>query len=190
MKFRVVNHEQASCCITVLSWRTCYTLRLECRHQMCRFLRAALREVKKLEMKRVKPNYTTKKLQKIVDPTPWRSWEANSSSATQEIPRILCKPMVQYVIQKSPPPVPTLVQIDPVHACTPFHPTSLKSILILSSRLRLALRSGFLLSGFPTKTLYASLLFAISATCPVHLSLLDLIIRMIFGEEKSMDQKH
>ena len=36
------------------------------------------------------------------------------------------------------------------------HPTSLISTLILSSRARLDLPSGLLLSGFPTKTLYAS----------------------------------
>ena len=35
----------------------------------------------------------------------------------------------------------------------------IKSILILSSHLRLSLPSGLFPSGFPTKTLYASLLF-------------------------------
>jgi hypothetical protein len=109
------------------------------------------------------------------------SWEAKTSWATQEISRILWNPRVHNHIHKSSPPVPILSQIDLVHA--PPHPASRRSILILSSHLRLGLSSGLLPSGFPTKALYAPLLSHIRATCRAHLSLLDLIIRMIFGEE-------
>ena len=43
------------------------------------------------------------------------SWEANRFSARQEIPRILGEPKVHYRIQKSPPPLPILSQLNPIH---------------------------------------------------------------------------
>jgi len=98
------------------------------------------------------------------------------SSASQEIPRILWNPKVHYRIQKRPPPVPILSQIDPVHAVP--HPICWRSILILSSPIRLGLPSGPFPSGFPTKTLYAPL-----HMCYMPRPFIDSITRIIFGEE-------
>ena len=50
----------------------------------------------------------------------------------------------------------SLSQASPIHSIYP-HPTSWRSILILSTHLRLGLPSGLFLSGFPTKTLYTTL---------------------------------
>jgi len=107
-------------------------------------------------------------------------WEANRFSASQEIPRILWNPEVHYRTHICPPPVPILSQLDPVHAP---HPTSWRSILLLSFHLHMGLPSGLFPSGFHTKTLYKPLLSPIRATWPAHLILLYLITRTIFGEQ-------
>jgi len=69
--------------------------------------------------------------------------------------------------------------IEPI----PLHSTPWRSILILSSHLRLRLQSGLFPSGFPTRTLYMPLLSPIRATCLAHLILLDFIARTILGED-------
>ena len=65
----------------------------------------------------------------------------------------------------------------------PPHCTSRRSILVVSSHLYPGLPSGLFPTGFPTKTLYTTLLSPICATCPVHLILLNLITQPMFSEK-------
>ena len=82
-------------------------------------------------------------------------------------------------------PLPILSQISPVHIPrSHFLKTHFKIILPstpMFSKWSLSLNLNP--SGFPTITLYAPILFPIRATCPTHLSFLDLITRIIFYEQ-------
>jgi len=108
------------------------------------------------------------------------SWEANRFQANQEIPRILWNPKVHYRIHKFPPPVHILSQINPVH--TPPHPTFWRSILILSSHLRLSLPSWIFPPGLLTKILCTPLIFPIVLHGP-PISLFSILSHYVFGKE-------
>jgi hypothetical protein len=92
----------------------------------------------------------------------------------KKFPVNLWNPKFHCRVHKNPPLVPILSQINPVHT-TP----SLRSILILSSQIRLTLRSGLFYPGFPTNILHTFLFSPIRATYPAHLILLDLIILIL-----------
>jgi hypothetical protein len=66
------------------------------------------------------------------------SWEADSSSANQEIPRNLRNPKVHYRVHKNPPFIPVPKRFNPVQASTHI---SSRFVLILSFHLRLGLPS-------------------------------------------------
>jgi hypothetical protein len=80
------------------------------------------------------------------------SWEANNSSASQEISRVFWYPRVHYRVHRSPP----LVPIPEPDQSSPGHRSVLKIHFNKSSHVCLDLPSGLIPSDFPIKTPYMS----------------------------------
>jgi hypothetical protein len=110
-----------------------------------------------------------------VDQSP--SWEANSYSASQKIPRFLWYQKVLCRVCTSPPPVPVLRQMNSVHISPPPHFSKIHSNIIFRTIPRSSKR--FIPFRFPTKMLYTFLIAPMRATCPVISSSLIFITRII-----------
>jgi hypothetical protein len=100
------------------------------------------------------------------------SRESTSCAVTKEFSNILWNRKVHYSVHKSPPLVLVLIQINPVHIIQSY----LRSILIVSTCLRLGLPSGPFHSGSHTNILYAFLSSPIRDSCPGDLILRDIIL--------------
>jgi hypothetical protein len=111
------------------------------------------------------------------------SWEAANCATTLELPSILWNPKVHYRVQKSPPLVPILSEINLIHIIPSYFS---KIHFNIVTHLRLGLPSGLFHSRFSTNILYAFLFSPIHGTCSAHLILLDLIILIILGEEYNL----
>jgi hypothetical protein len=94
------------------------------------------------------------------------SWEADSCSASQYIPRILSKSKFNYRVRYDP-------QLKPLLTLTYY-----TRILVFNINCNIVLSSSTAVTSlrFRNKLLYTILISQMRASCPAHLTLLDLII--------------
>jgi hypothetical protein len=92
-------------------------------------------------------------------------------SAGKKIPRLLWNLKVHCRVHKSPPPAPILSHINAIHT---LHAIALRSILVLYFHLHLGLPSDLFSSSYETKIFYSFLLNPMRASCPAHITLVDM----------------
>ena len=101
------------------------------------------------------------------------SWEADWFAASQEIPRFLRNPKVDYSTHKRPPPVSILAQPNPVHIPTShlleIHPNIIHPCAPRSPQWSPSLR-------FPQQDPMHTLSSPIHATCPAHRIVLTYVL--------------
>jgi hypothetical protein len=91
------------------------------------------------------------------------SSEATNCVATQELSSIFWNPQIYYRVQKSPPLVPIVNQIDPVHTIPSSRSKIYSNIVLVSLSSWLSHQYPICIPLLPTR-----------ATCPAHFLLFDL----------------
>ena len=89
--------------------------------------------------------------------TPWCSVLLEKLTGLQLVKKLSFHGTRRFITALKSAPHLSLSWVSPIQSIYP-HPTSWRSILILSTHLRLGLPSGLLPSGFPTKILYTKIM--------------------------------
>jgi hypothetical protein len=92
-------------------------------------------------------------------------------------------PTVHYRIYNSPPMEPILSPMNQIYVLNSYI-FKVHFNIILPFTL---IQNGFFLSEFPTKILYAFLIYPSRATYPIDPTILDLILLTFGGQEMPMD---
>jgi hypothetical protein len=98
------------------------------------------------------------------------SWKASMRSTTQKLP---ANYGTQRLITMFTTTIHWCLNWPKLINCTPSHPISLKSFLLVSSHLFLGLTNALFCSTFLIKILYATLFYLTHITCSTHSPILS-----------------